>query len=331
MIISRTPFRISFFGGGTDYNPWFEEHGGAVLSTSINRYCYLSCRHLPPFFEHKNRIVWSQIETVSHYDEIAHPVVREVMRNLRLQGLEIHHDGDLPSRAGLGSSSSFTVGLLNALHSLKGERKSKQQLAEEAIYVERELLRESVGIQDQIAAAFGGLNKIEISEDGSFKVRSLELSRDFLHELENSLMLFYSGISRFASEVAGDQIKAIPNKTRELHQMREMVDHAETILCAGKNLAEFGRLMHESWILKRGLSDKVSPAFIDQIYETALKAGAYGGKLLGAGGGGFLLFCVPKEKQRKVEEKLGNLLMVPIKFETSGSQIIFDDAEGGDR
>ena len=264
MIISRTPFRVSFFGGGTDYGLWYREHGGAVLSTTINRYCYLNCRHLPPFFDYRNRIVWSQIETVNEHDDIVHPVVREVLKMLQLQGVEIHHAGDLPSRAGLGSSSSFTVGILNALNGLMGKISTKEQLARGAIHVERELLRENVGIQDQIAAAYGGFNKIEISQDGSFQVMPMTLPAERMAALQGSLLMFYTGTSRIASDIAGEKIKAIPNKTAELHRMRRMVDEAIGILNGTDDLSDFGRLLDEAWQIKRQLSARIAPAFIDE-------------------------------------------------------------------
>ncbi len=327
MIISRTPFRISFFGGGTDYAPWFRENGGAVLSTTINRYCYLSCRHLPPFFNYRNRIVWSQIETVNEYDEISHPVVREVLKMFKLQGVEIHHDGDLPSRAGLGSSSSFTVGILNALNGLIGKISTKEELARNAIYVEQELLAENVGVQDQIAAAYGGFNKIEISKDGNFKVMPMTLPSERLEALQSSLLLFYTGTSRIASDIAGEKIKAIPSKKNELHRMRQMVEDSINILNSRCDINDFGRLINEAWQIKRELSPRVSPKFVDEIYTAALKAGALGGKLLGAGGGGFMLFFVPSECKSRVLSALDHLLCVPIQFENSGSQIIFYDPD----
>jgi len=264
VIISRTPFRVSFFGGGTDYRPWFREHGGAVLSTTINRYCYISCRHLPPFFDYRNRIVWSQIETVNAYDEIVHPVVREVLRMMQLQGVGVHHDADLPSRAGLGSSSSFTVGILNALNGLIGKIRTKEQLARTAIHVEQELLRENVGIQDQIAAAYGGFNKIEIGHDGTFRVIPMTLPAPRMAALQASLLMFYTGTSRIASDIAGEKINAIPNKTAELTRMRRMVDEAIDILNSDDDINDFGRLLDEAWQIKRQLSARIAPAFVNE-------------------------------------------------------------------
>jgi D-glycero-alpha-D-manno-heptose-7-phosphate kinase len=327
VIISRTPFRISFFGGGTDYPPWFKEHGGAVLSTTINRFCYLNCRHLPPFFDYRNRIVWSQIETTSKLEDIVHPVVREVLKMMKLEGVEIHHDGDLPSRSGLGSSSSFTVGIINALNGLLGKISTKEELAKTAIYVEQVLLSENVGIQDQIAAAYGGFNKIEIFKNGNFQVNPIILPQTRIEQLQNSLLLCYTGISRIASDIAGDKIRAIPDKFKELQAMRDMVEEAINILNGKNDINDFGRLLHESWQIKRHLTSGISPAFVNETYEAAINAGALGGKLLGAGGGGFMLFFVPPEQQAKVLKALDHLLMVPIQFESSGSQIIFYDPE----
>ncbi len=325
MIISRTPFRISFFGGGTDYPAWFSVNAGAVLSVTINRYCYLSCRHMPQFFDYRSRIVWSQIELVEKNDEIVHPVVREVLKLHKLEGLSIHHDADLPSRAGLGSSSAFTVGLLNALSGLQGSMLSKQQLAEQAIHLEKNILAENVGIQDQIAAAYGGLNKIEINKRGEFQVNPLTISKNRRQELCSHLMLFYTGTSRIASEIAEEQIKAIPNKEVELRRIRELVDQAVELLISAADIREFGSLLNETWTLKRQLSSRVSTDQVDEIYTMAMRSGALGGKLLGAGGGGFLLFFVPPLKQAAVASALGQLLQVPIQFDDKGTQIVFFD------
>lgn len=326
MAISRTPYRISCFGGGTDYLDYFNTHGGAVLSTTINHYCYIHCRYLPPFFGHKSRIVWSKMEEVFSHEEIQHPAVKAILSYLKINhGVEIHHQGDLPARSGLGSSSAFTVGLLHALYALRGMMSSKRELACEAIHVERDLLKEHVGVQDQIATAYGGLNKIIIHADGNFDVMPLRLSFNRLRELQNHFLLFFTGISRTASDIAADKISAIPKKSEELHQMRQMVDEAADILCSEQDIDLFGQLLHETWQLKRNLSSKISPAFIDDIYATAKKAGAIGGKLLGAGGGGFMLFFVKPENKQKVCEALKDLLLVPFEFESSGSQIIFYD------
>lgn len=324
MIISRTPFRISFFGGGTDYPIWFEEKGGAVLSTTIDKYCYITCRYLPPFFEHKHRIVYSRIEMVKEIDEILHPSARELLRYLGISsGVEIHHDGDLPARSGLGSSSSFSVGLLHALYALKRTMPTKEKLAREAIKIERDILKECVGSQDQVAVSYGGFNRILFRRDGNFEVAPMVLPPDRSEALQNNLMLFFTGFSRFASEIAKSQIQTTPQKQDELARMHKLVDEAVSILASRVDLLEFGRLLDTTWKLKRSLTDKISNPGIDNIYEVAIKAGAVGGKLLGAGGGGFILFFVPPQAQNKVREALAGMLEVRFRFEHSGSQIIF--------
>ena len=324
MIISRTPFRISFFGGGTDYPVWYESNGGAVLSTTIDKYCYLNCRYLPPFFEHKHRIVYSKVEMVKDIAAIRHPAVRAILEKHGIEeGVEIHHDGDLPARSGLGSSSSFTVGLLNAVYALKGIMPSKQRLAEEAIHIEREILNEYVGSQDQVAVAFGGLNRIGFRKNGSFEVVPITIAVERMQDLQGQLMLFFTGFSRFASRIAKKQIKITPSKKKELAAMHQLVDSAQNILTSNSDLVDFGKLMHESWLLKRSLTDKISSEEIDRIYQEALSAGATGGKLLGAGGGGFMLFFVEPKYQDKVRKRLSGLLEVKFRFENTGSQIIF--------
>ena len=324
MIISRTPFRISFFGGGTDYPVWYRENGGAVLGTTIDKYCYISGRCLPPFFEHKYRIVYSLVEHVRDIDEIRHPAVKATLHYMRIpDGMEIHHDGDLPARTGLGSSSSFTVGLLHTLYALKGVMPSKMQLAKEAINIEQNLLKENVGCQDQVMAAFGGFNRISFDCDGDIDVRRVTIKPERLDLLQDHLLLVFTGFSRMASEIAGVQIQQTPNRKRELTAMHQMVDKALNILNSEADINEFGILLHENWQLKRSLTDKISTPQTDSLYETAIKAGATGGKLLGAGGGGFMLFFVKPELQTKVKEALDGLLCVPFRFENSGSQIIF--------
>lgn len=324
MIITRTPFRISFFGGGTDYPPWFMENGGAVLSTTIDKYCWITCRELPPFFEHRSRVIYSLIENVKEIDEIKHPSARECLRFKKIRcGVEIHHDGDLPARTGLGSSSSFTVGLLHALYAMEGKMVSKRQLSLDAIHVEHKMIRENVGCQDQVAAAFGGLNRISFSADGLFKVEPVVLEPARMEGLQSRLMLFYTGTSRVASEVAAEQVENIPKKRQELARMFEMVDEAIGILAGKGDLAAFGELLHETWTIKRELSSRISTPEIDHIYESARSAGALGGKLLGAGGGGFVLFYVEPENQPRVRRNLDKYLHVPISFENQGSQIVF--------
>jgi len=326
MIISRTPFRISFFGGGTDYPAWFRENGGSVLSTTINKYCHIVCRYLPPFFIHKHRIVWSRVEIVSELEEIQHPSVRECMRLIDIHdGLEIHHDGDLPARAGLGSSSAFTVGMLHALHTLLGQTVDHRQLATEAIHVEQNLIRENVGCQDQVAVAFGGFNRIDFQTNGIFNLSPVILPAERLETLQDHLLLFFTGISRTASDVAAEKIKAFPGKAGELRAMHQMVDEAIALLGGTAPITEFGRLLDASWRLKRGLTHQVSTSHIDSIYDRALQSGAIGGKLLGAGGGGFMLLFAEPDRHPALKQALGELLSVPFRFETRGSHILFDE------
>ncbi|PIU03189.1 kinase [Candidatus Shapirobacteria bacterium CG08_land_8_20_14_0_20_39_18] len=327
MIISRTPYRISFFGGGTDYPVWYRENGGAVLATTIDKYCYLTCRYLPPFFEHKHRIVWSKVESVKEISEIEHPAVRATLEYLKItEGLEIHHDGDLPARSGLGTSSSFTVGLLNALYALKGISLAKLNLATDAIHIERDILKENVGSQDQVLASFGGFNKISFNGDDEIKIQPVILQPERLEMLQSHLLLFFTGISRTASNIAKKQVENTPKKRGELCEMKNMVDEGVKILIEGKNIEEFGTLLDEAWKLKRSLSEKISTPEIDNIYETACREGALGGKILGAGGGGFVLFFAKPEDQPNIKEKLKKLLHVPFKFENSGSTIIFNSS-----
>jgi D-glycero-alpha-D-manno-heptose-7-phosphate kinase len=324
MIISRTPFRISFFGGGTDYPAWCRENCGAVLATTIDKYCYITCRALPPFFDHKHRIVYSLIENVKEIDEIKHPAVREVFRFMNIQtGLEVHHDGDLPARSGLGSSSSFTVGLLHALYALQGKMVSKDQLARDAIYIEQEMIKENVGAQDQVSASYGGFNKIIFNQDGSIDVRPVLIKQSRLDSLQGHLMLVFTRITRIASDIASEQIRNTAHKKNDLTVMHEMVDQACGVIGNDDiDIAEFGRMMHESWMIKKSLSDKISNGRIDDIYDAARKAGAIGGKILGAGGGGFLLLFAKPEDKKAIREKLSGLLEIPFTFENTGSQII---------
>ena len=331
MIIVRTPFRISFFGGGTDYPTWYQEHGGAVLATSIDKYCYLTCRKLPPFFEHRYRLVYSNIETVKDIADIEHPAARAVLQWANdNNGLEIHHDGDLPARSGLGSSSSFTVSLVHALQALKGEYASKDMLAKNAIHIEQNIIKENVGSQDQISAAYGGFNRIEFkANDAGFDVSPVLISKERRRELESHLMLCFTGFSRIASTIASSKIQNIKNRFTELTRMGEMVDEAIHILQNPKvSIDKFGELLHQNWQYKRSLSDKVSTSEIDDLYATARQAGATGGKILGAGGGGFLLLFVKPELQAKVRESLSNLIHVPFQFEDTGSRVVLYQPEG---
>lgn len=326
MIISRTPFRISFFGGGTDYPAFCDEYGGAVLSTSINKYCYVICRYLPPFFEYKYDIRYRKREETKTIAEIEHPSVRECLNFMSFQerGIEIQHNADLPAMSGLGSSSAFTVGLLNALYALKGQLTTKRQLALDAINVEHTMLKENVGLQDQTAAAFGGFNRIEFGGSRKFWVQTVTLDPAKKDFLQNHLMLFFTGFPRNASDIAAEQIKNTPQKTAELMKMKDMVEEAVQILNGSVNgYIDFGRLLHESWMLKRELSSLITNHIIDEIYEVARTAGATGGKLLGAGSGGFMLLYVEPELQDAVREMLGKLLYVPFKFQDLGSQVIY--------
>ena len=324
MIITRTPFRISFFGGGTDYPGWYQKHGGAVLVTSINKYCYLTCRYLPPFFSHKFRIVYIKSENARAIDEISHPAVRGILKHLDWKdGLEIHHDADLPARGGMGSSSAFTVGLLHALHALRGRMANKYQLALESIHIEQEVLRETVGSQDQVSVAVGGLNHIRFLAGGEIRVAPITIGRDRLRELESHLMLYYSGIERTAANVAESYASRIEDKAVQMRAMGELVDQGISILNSRCEITEFGKLLDAAWQIKRRFSQRVSNSRIDEIYERGLRGGALGGKVLGAGGGGFVLFFVPPERQRTVRHELADLVHVPFHFESAGSQVIF--------
>ena len=328
MIISRTPYRISFFGGGTDYPAWYRQHGGAVLGAAIDKYCYLTCRHLPPFFEHRYRIVYSRIEDCQTVAEISHPAVKAVLTHLGIdRGVEIHHDGDLPARSGMGSSSSFTVGLLNALHALEGRMPSRRQLAAEGIHVEQHLIGETVGSQDQVLAAFGGVNKLLFTEDDQFSVHPLTIGRSRLADLNDHLLLLYTGITRTASEVAASYVANLDGRRRDLRILRDLVEEAVAILASGTGLSAFGELLHEAWQVKRGMGAAVTNDRVDEIYREARAAGAIGGKLTGAGGGGFMLLFAPPGAHRAVRERLHRLLAVPFRFDSGGSQIIFLDRE----
>ena len=330
MIISRTPFRVSFFGGGTDYPEWYRENGGALLATTIDKYCYISLRELPPFFDHKFRVVYSIVENVQDIGQIQHPAVRGVLEWLKVtKGLEIHHDGDLPARSGLGSSSAFTVGLINAVHALEGRYISKEALAKEAIHVEQCVIRERVGLQDQVSTAFGGFNHITIAQNGAYSVSPMVLPRQRLEALQDHLLLVFTGISRTAAEVAQSVVGNMKNKVTEMRTMQQMVDRAIEILSSPTtDIIEFGRLLKEAWALKRSLSDRVSNPTVDHLVETAMHAGAIGGKLLGAGGGGFMLLFVRPEDHIQVRAALGKLISVPFRFEMSGSRIALYQPDG---
>lgn len=330
MIITRTPYRVSLFGGGTDYPKWYREHGGAVLGMAINKHCYISVRQLPPFFEHKHRIVYSRIESVQDISQIEHPAVRAVMQEVGVEGgLEIHHDGDLPARSGLGSSSSFTAGLIKALYALKGQMLTKRFVAEEAIRIEQEIIAENVGSQDQIWAAYGGFNRIDFYQDNTFGVTPIIIRREREVELRDHMMLFFTGFSRHASEIAKHKIAGLDKKADHLHRMRRMVDDAlEVLNSRTADICEIGRMLHEGWLLKRDLASQISTDAIDAIYQAGLDAGAVGGKILGAGGGGFILFFVKPEKQQAVREKLSDLIEVDIDIDHDGSRVVLYKPDG---
>lgn len=322
MIITKTPFRMSFFGGGTDMESFFRAHGGAVISTTFDKYCYVNVRHLPPFFDYKTELAYAKLERVASADDIAHPAIRNAMKMLDMREIRLTYEADLPARSGLGTSSSFAVGMLNAFHALKGRYADKRKLAEEAIYLERVLCNEAGGWQDQIAAAYGGFNRIDFCADG-FEVRPIIISQERKKQLNQNLMMFFTGFTRFSSEMQRVNNVAAQDKTAQLKEMFSLVDVAEKILIDNKaDLDEFGRLLDHTWQLKRQIGAKISTDSIDALYEAGKKAGALGGKLLGAGGGGFLLFYVPSDKHSAVRECMKNLLYVPFEFENDGTRVI---------
>jgi D-glycero-alpha-D-manno-heptose-7-phosphate kinase len=329
MVITSTPLRVSFFGGGTDYPVWYREHGGSVLSTTIDKCCFITCRYLPPFFEYHSRVSYSKVENVVRNSDIVHPSVRACLQFMGIdEGVEIHHVADLPARTGLGTSSAFTVGLLLGLYALKNRMRDKHALTADAIHVEQELLHEAVGAQDQASAAHGGFNRINFHTDGSLEVKRILTSQTRLAELGQNLALYFTGFSRIASEIAQEQLNVTPHKKKELDMMLQLVDEAETIVTSpGRSLDEFGRLLHESWKIKRTLTQKITTSSIDEIYEAGLSAGALGGKLLGAGGGGFMLFYVPPERREALRMRLKKLLCVPFGFSNRGSQVVLYEPE----
>ena len=321
MIITQTPFRMSFFGGGTDFPGFYREHGGAVLSTTFDKYCYVNVRHLPRFFDYTTELSYAKTERVTDVESIEHPAIREAMKMLDMHEIRLTYEADLPARSGLGTSSSFADGMLNAFYALKGKYADKRKLADDAIYLERVLCKESGGIQDQIAASFGGFNKISFNADG-YTVSPVIISPERKLRLNDNLMLFFTGFSRFSSDIQVEAEKSLKSKEAQLLEMLQLVDEAEQVLTSKTDLTEFGKLLDYTWKLKRGITSKVSTDSIDAIYDKAIKAGATGGKLLGAGGGGFLLFYVEADKQKNVHEALEDLLYVPFEFETAGTQVI---------
>lgn len=328
MIITKTPFRISFFGGGTDFPEWYNEHGGQVISTSIDKYCYISIRNLPPFFDHKYRIVYSNIENVKIINEIEHPSVRETLKFLynKKEGLEIHHDGDLPAKSGLGSSSAFTVGLVNAIYTLNHNKIiSKKNLAEQSIYIERELIKENVGIQDQIATAHGGFNNIIFNKDDSYEINPIHTNQNTIEKLSSHLLLAFTGLTRFSSEITKIHKSNIKHNEIALKELNDITLEAKKLLTSPNlDIKSFGNLLHQSWIIKKTLSNKITNQQIDNIYNTALENGAIGGKILGAGAGGFMLFVAEPKNHTFIKKALHKLLFVPFQFENTGSQVILN-------
>ena len=323
MVITRTPFRMSFFGGGTDMESFFREHGGAVLSTTFDKYCYITVRHLPRFFDYSTEIVYSKTERVSSLNDIRHPAVRNAMQMLDMHELRINYEADLPARSGLGTSSSFAVGMLNAFYALKGKYADKKRLADEAIYLERTLCAEVGGWQDQIAASYGGFNRIDFGPDG-YKIRPLIISPMRKKQLNDNLLMFFTGFTRFSSEVQKVNAAVSQDKTARLKAMLVLVDEAETVLTdTHADLDDFGRLLDQTWRLKRQMGAAISTDSIDALYEKGIATGALGGKLLGAGSGGFLVFYVPPEKQPAVKKAMKELLYVPFRFENDGTQVIY--------
>lgn len=323
MILSRTPYRISFFGGGTDYPEYYMEHGGKTLGVAIDKYSYLNVRKLPPFFDYKHRIVYSKQENVSNLDEIIHPSVRETLKYMQVEnGISIHHDGDIPARSGMGSSSSFTVGLINSINALNGKMSTKEQLTQESIHIEQNLIKENVGSQDQTFAAYGGLNIVNFLQNGKISVNPIILKQERMFTFQDNIMLFFSGISRTASDVVSEQIKKTSINVPNLNKMKDLVDVAHDILISNRNLNEFGELLNSTWELKKSLSSKVTNNEIDNMYKKAMQAGAIGGKLLGAGGGGFMAFYVEKQNQNNVKNALKEYLHIPFNFDFDGSKIV---------
>ncbi len=328
MIITKTPFRMSFFGGGTDMENYFKENNGAVLSTTFDKYCYVNVRHLPRFFEYETELTYSKMERVSNTDDIKHPAIREAMKMLDMHEIRLTYEADLPARSGLGTSSSFAVGMLNAFYALKGKYVDKKKLADEAIYLERTLCKEAGGWQDQIAASFGGFNRINFNACG-YEVLPVIISPERKRRLNDNLMMFFTGFTRFSSELQkANDVSGTQEKRKRLSYMYELVDEAEQILVNNaRDLDDFGRLLDTTWRLKKGTGSSISTDSIDALYESGIAAGALGGKLLGAGGGGFLLFYVQPEKQEAVKKAMKNLMYIPFEFEDGGTKVIYYSPE----
>ncbi len=323
MIITKTPFRMSFFGGGTDMEEYFRENGGAVLSTTFDKYCYVNVRHLPRFFDYTTELSYSRMERVSRVEDIQHPAVREAMKMLDMHEIRLTYEADLPARSGLGTSSSFAVGMLNAFYALKGKYADKKRLADEAIYLERVLCAEAGGWQDQIAASFGGFNRIEFSADG-YEVLPVIISPERKKRLNDNLLMFFTGFTRFSSELQKvNNVSGTEEKRLRLRRMYALVEDAEQVLVnKDTDLDDFGRLLDVTWRLKKGTGSSISTGSIDELYDRGMQAGALGGKLLGAGGGGFLLFYVQPEKQEAVKRAMQDLMYIPFRFEDGGTRVI---------
>ncbi len=325
MIISKTPYRISFFGGGSDYPSWYSKYGGTVLSTTINKYLYISCRNLPPFFDHKYRIVWSKIENVKKINDIKHRAIKELLNYYKCKsGVEIHYDGDLPAKSGIGSSSSFVVGSINALSKFNNYNINKKKLAEDSIYFEQKVLNEVVGSQDQIAASYGGFNRIFFKRNNSFKVKKIKKTKN-IKKLENNLLLVYTSINRSAHKIASNYVNKLTKSKKEyIKNITEHAEEGEKLLYSG-NIDDFGKLLHSAWMMKKKLDKSISNKKIDQLYNLALKNGALGGKILGAGGGGFLLLYMKKKNRIKFLNKNKNIIHIPFKFSNKGSELFIMD------
>lgn len=331
MIITKTPFRMSFFGGGTDMEDYFKENGGAVLSTTFDKYCYVNVRHLPRFFDYSTELSYSKTERVNDVESIQHPAIRNAMKMLDMHEIRLTYEADLPARSGLGTSSSFAVGMLNAFYALKGRYADKKRLADDAIYLERVLCNEAGGWQDQIAASYGGFNRINFNEDG-YEVLPVIISPERKKQLNENLMMFFTGFTRFSSDVQKANYSSSPkDKNTMLREMYKLVDDAEKVLTEkSADLDDFGRLLDHTWKLKRQTGSAVSTNSIDGLYERGIEAGALGGKLLGAGGGGFLVFYVQPEYQENVRKKMSDLMYIPFEFENGGTRVIHYTPESYD-
>lgn len=328
MIITKTPFRMSFFGGGTDMEDFFKIYGGAVISSTFDKYCYVTVRHLPHFFDWSTHLTYSKMEYVNSYDEIQHPAIRNAMQMLDMHDIRLTYDADLPARSGLGTSSSFAVGMLNAFYALKGKYADKKKLADQAIYLERVLCQEAGGWQDQIAASFGGFNRINFNKDGTYDVLPVIIAPERKKQLDDNLLMFFTGFTRFSSDVQKANAAGHVDKTKQKLEMLALVDDAEEVLVNNeRDLDDFGRLLDHTWKLKRQTGSAVTTSGIDELYARGIKAGALGGKLLGAGGGGFLVFYVQPEKKTDVMDAMKDLLFVPFHFEDGGSRVLYYAAE----